>query len=193
MLASYLGIYVVSTISAFLLVPALVKVIEKKTILLLAIMFAALIPPIPIFLFINGFLPASGTWDLFYATVPFVYIGNTCLSSSAIIRESMFGDISDEVELDSNIGQQGLMFASSSLIGKLNTGLGILMAGIALEFISFPQGIDVTPTAENIFNLAMVQGPLVAILMFIPFGIFSMYKIDRYRHQEILAKLEETK
>ena len=192
MLASYLGIYVLSTISAFLLVPALVKVIEKRTILLLAIMFAALIPPIPIFLFINGFLPASGTWDLFYSTIPFVYVGNTCLSSSAIIRESMLGDISDEVQLDSKIGQQGLMFASSSLIGKLNTGLGILMAGIALEFISFPQGTDVTPSAENIFNLAMVQGPLVAILMFIPFGIFSMYGIDRYRHQEILAKLEET-
>ena len=192
MLASYLGIYVLSTISAFLLVPALVKVIEKRTILLLAIMFAALIPPIPIFLFINGFLPASGTWDLIYATIPFVYIGNTCLSSRAIIRESLLGDISDEVQLDSKIGQQGLMFASSSLIGKLNTGLGILMAGIALEFISFPQGMDVTPSAENIFNLAMVQGPLVAILMFIPFGIFSMYGIDRYRHQEILAKLEET-
>ena len=192
MLASYLGIYVLSTISAFLLVPALVKVIEKRTILLFAIMFAALIPPIPIFLFINGFLPASGTWNLFYATIPFVYVGNTCLSSSAIIRESMLGDISDEVELDSKIGQQGLMFASSSLIGKLNTGLGILMAGIALEFISFPQGVEVNPSAENIFNLAMVQGPLVAILMFIPFGIFSMYGIDRYRHQEILAKLEET-
>ena len=66
------------------------------------------------------------------------------------------------------------MFASSSLIGKLNTGLGILMAGITLEFINFPQGTDVTPTAENIFNLAMVQGPLVAILMIIPFGIFSV-------------------
>ena len=192
MLASYLGIYVLSTISAFLLVPALVKVIEKRTILLFAIMFAALIPPIPIFLFINGFLPASGTWNLFYATIPFVYVGNTCLSSSAIIRESMLGDISDEVELDSKIGQQGLMFASSSLIGKLNTGLGILMAGIALEFISFPQGVEVNPSAENIFNLAMVQGPLVAVLMFIPFGIFSMYKIDRHRHEEIIAKLEQT-
>ena len=192
MLASYLGIYVLSTISAFLLVPALVRVIEKRTILLLAIMFAALIPPIPIFLFINGFLPASGTWNLFYVTIPFVYVGNTCLSSSAIIRESMLGDISDEVELDSKIGQQGLMFASSSLIGKLNTGLGILMAGIALEFISFPQGVEVNPSAENIFNLAMVQGPLVAILMFIPFGIFSMYKIDRHRHEEIIAKLEQT-
>ena len=140
-------------------------------------------------MFINNLLPDTGTWNLFYATIPFVYVANTCLSSSAIIRESMLGDISDEVELESGIGQQGLMFASSSLIGKLNTGLGILMAGITLEFINFPQGTDVTPTAENIFNLAMVQGPLVAILMIIPFGIFSLYKIDRYRHQQILAKL----
>ena len=189
MLASYLGIYVLSTLSAYLIVPRLVQVIEKKTILLIAISFAALIPPIPIILFINNLLPDTGTWNLFYATIPFVYVANTCLSSSAIIRESMLGDISDEVELESGIGQQGLMFASSSLIGKLNTGLGILMAGITLEFINFPQGTDVTPSAENIFNLAMVQGPLVAILMIIPFGIFSLYKIDRYRHQQILAKL----
>ena len=189
MLASYLGIYVLSTLSAYLIVPRLVEVIEKKTILLIAISFAALIPPIPIILFINNLLPDTGTWNLFYATIPFVYVANTCLSSSAIIRESMLGDISDEVELESGIGQQGLMFASSSLIGKLNTGLGILMAGITLEFINFPQGTDVIPSAENIFNLAMVQGPLVAILMIIPFGIFSLYKIDRYRHQQILAKL----
>ena len=82
------------------------------------------------------------------------------------------------------------MYASSSLIGKLNTGLGILMAGLALEFIDFPQGTQVIPTADNIFNLAMVQGPLVAILMIIPFAIFSMYKIDRFKHQEIITKLE---
>ena len=154
MLASYLGIYVLSTISAFLLVPSLLRDNEKRTILLLAIMFAALIPPIPIFLFINGFLPASGTWNLFYATIPFVYVGNTCLSSSAIIRESMLGDISDEVELDSKIGQQGLMFASSSLIGKLNTGLGILMAGIALEFISFPIN-TISPIFPIVFSLQL--------------------------------------
>jgi Na+/melibiose symporter-like transporter len=36
----------------------------------------------------------------------------------------------------------------------------------------------------------MVQGPLVALLMIIPFAIFSMYKIDRFRHQAIIAELE---
>ena len=190
MLASYLGVYVLSTFSAFLIVPIFVQYFEKRTILLAAICSAALIPPIPIILLIKGFLPALGSWDLFFATIPFVYVANTALSSSAIIRESMLGDISDEVELDTKLGQQGLMYASSSLIGKLNTGLGILMAGLALEFIDFPQGTQVTPTADNIFNLAMVQGPLVAILMIIPFAIFSMYKIDRFKHQEIITKLE---
>ena len=102
----------------------------------------------------------------------------------------MLGDISDEVELESNLGQQGLMYASSSLIGKLNTGLGILVAGLALEFIGFPQGSEVTPNADQIFNLAMIQGPFVALLMIIPFGIFSFYTIDREKHQKILTKLE---
>ncbi|MDB9908541.1 MFS transporter, partial [Gammaproteobacteria bacterium] len=173
-----------------LVVPQLVKFYEKRTILLTAIALAALIPPIPILLFINGYLPAPGTWDLFFVTIPFVYIANSSLSSSAIIRESMLGDISDEVELETHLGQQGLMYASSSLIGKLNTGLGILMAGLALEFIGFPQGSQITPSADHIFNLAMVQGPLVALLMIIPFAIFSMYKIDRFKHQEIITELE---
>ena len=82
----------------------------------------------------------------------------------------MLGDISDEVELDSGIGQQGLMFASSSLIGKLNR-VRILMAGITLEFINFPQGTNVEPTAKYI-QPCNGSGPLVAILMIIPFGIF---------------------
>ena len=190
MLIAFLGIYVLATFSAFLMVPILIKRFEKRTILLFAISFAALIPPIPIILLINGYLPELGTWNLFFATIPFVYIANSCLSASSIIRESMLGDISDEVELDTNLGQQGLMYASSSLIGKFNTGLGILVAGNTLSLIGFPQGSKIPPSADQIFNLAMVQGPLVAVLMVIPFVIFSFYKIDRFKHQEIITELE---
>ncbi|MBL6703045.1 MAG: MFS transporter [SAR86 cluster bacterium] len=190
MIAAFLGIYALSTLTAFLIVPRLVLHIEKRSILLIAIAIAALIPPIPIFLFLNNLIPDSGSWNLFFTLAPFIYIANTCLSSSAIVRESMLGDISDEVELDSKIGQQGLMYASSSLIGKLNTGLGILVAGLALELIGFPRGSEVLPTSDQVFNLAMVQGPFVAFLMIIPFGIFSLYGIDRKKHENILSKLE---
>jgi Na+/melibiose symporter-like transporter len=190
MIAAFLGIYALSTLTAFLIVPRLVLHIEKRSILLIAIAIAALIPPIPIFLFLNNLIPDAGSWNLFFTLAPFIYIANTCLSSSAIVRESMLGDISDEVELDSKIGQQGLMYASSSLIGKLNTGLGILVAGLALELIGFPRGFEVLPTSDQVFNLAMVQGPFVAFLMIIPFGIFSLYGIDRKKHENILSKLE---
>ena len=44
--------------------------------------------------------------------------------------------------------------------------------------------------ADQIFNLAMIQGPFVALLMIIPFGIFSFYSIDRQTHQKILSQLE---
>ncbi len=190
MIASFLGIYAMSTFTAFLLIPRLVLYLEKRSILLFAIAFAAIIPPIPIILYLNDILPDSGSWNLFFALFPFIYIGNTCLSSSAIVRESMLGDISDEVELESKIGQQGLMYASSSLIGKLNTGLGILVAGLALEIIDFPRGSELLPNTDQIFSLAMVQGPFVAVLMIIPFGIFSFYNIDRQKHKNILSKLE---
>jgi GPH family glycoside/pentoside/hexuronide:cation symporter len=190
MIAAFLGIYALSTLTAFLIVPRLVLHIEKRSILLIAIAIAALIPPIPIFLFLNNLIPDAGSWNLFFTLAPFIYIANTCLSSSAIVRESMLGDISDEVELDSKIGQQGLMYASSSLIGKLNTGLGILVAGLALELIGFPRGSEVLPTSDQVFNLAMVQGPFVAFLMIIPFGIFSLYGIDRKKHENIISKLE---
>ena len=190
MIAAFLGIYALSTLTAFLIVPRLVLHIEKRSILLITIAIAALISPIPIFLFSNNLIPDAGSWNLFFTLAPFIYIANTCLSSSAIVRESMLGDISDEVELDSKIGQQGLMYASSSLIGKLNTGLGILVAGLALELIGFPRGSEVLPTSDQVFNLAMVQGPFVAFLMIIPFGIFSLYGIDRKKHENILSKLE---
>ena len=65
-----------------------------------------------------------------------------------------------------------------------------MVAGLALEFIGFPQGSEVTPNADQIFNLAMIQGPFVALLMIIPFGIFSFYTIDRQKHQKILSQLE---
>ena len=64
------------------------------------------------------------------------------------------------------------------------------MAGLALEFIGFPQGSEVLPNADQVFSLAMVQGPFVAVLMIIPFGIFSFYSIDRQKHQKIASQLE---
>jgi len=85
--------------------------------------------------------------------------------------------------------QRGLMFASSSLIGKLNSGLGIFISGLALQIINFPRGTGVVPSSEAVTNLALIQGPLVSLLLLIPFVIFSFYSIDKKQHEVTLREL----
>jgi len=191
MLTFFIPIYAVATLSAFLLLNLFASKFEKRNMLMLAIFIAASIHALPFPLANLGLLPEFGSWKLFFATAPFIFVTSTGLVASAIIRESMLGDISDEVQLNSGFGQQGLMFASSSFIGKLNTGIGILLSGLLLELINFPQGQDVIPSSNQIFNLALTQGPIVSLLMIIPFFIFYFYKIDRKRHNEIISEIKK--
>ncbi|MEC8218927.1 MAG: MFS transporter [Pseudomonadota bacterium] len=192
-LTFFIPIYASASVLAFYILSLVSNIFEKRTLILFALLIASIMHAIPVPLALLGYLPSLGSWNLFFATAPFLLVTSTCLVASAIIRESMLGDISDEVELSSGLGQQGLMYASSSFIGKLNTGFGILLSGLILEFINFPQGSEITPTASQIINLALTQGPLVSILMFIPFIIFYFYPISRSKHKEILNKLKKQK
>ena len=191
MLTFFIPIYAIATLSAFLLLNLFASKFEKRNMLMIAIFIAALIHALPFPLANLGLLPEFGSWKLFFATAPFLFFTSTGLVASAIIRESMLGDISDEVELNTGFGQQGLMFASSSFIGKLNTGIGILLSGLLLELINFPQGQDVIPNSNQIFNLALTQGPIVSLLMIVPFFIFYFYRIDKNRHDEIISKIKK--
>jgi len=192
MITSFLFVYFIATFAAFVIVPILGNRFEKKTILLWSIALAGLVHALPVTFYFLGWLPEVGTWDLFFALVPFVFFANGPLAASVIVRESMLGDVSDEVQLETSKDQRGLMFASSSLIGKLNSGLGIFLSGLALQVISFPRGSGSIPSAESITSLALLQGPFVSILLLIPFLIFSFYSIDKRRHQQILNNLGKT-
>ncbi|MEK9649810.1 MAG: MFS transporter [Gammaproteobacteria bacterium] len=189
MIMSFLFVYFAATFTAFIFIPILGQYFEKKTLLLWSIALAGLVHALPVIFFFNQWLPPVGTWDLFMALAPFVFFANAPLAASAIIRESMLGDVSDEVHLETGKDQRGLIFASSSLIGKINTGLGIFISGMALQIINFPRGTGATPSNEAITNLALLQGPFVSILLVIPFFIFSFYSIDKRRHQEILNRI----
>jgi Na+/melibiose symporter-like transporter len=101
-------------------------------------------------------------------------------------RDSMLGDISDEVELQSGKRQEGILYAAISFMGKVNTGLGSFTAGLALSLISF-KGSD---SSENeIYSLLIIQGPVVACLILIPAFMVYNYKITRKRHAEIILQL----
>jgi GPH family glycoside/pentoside/hexuronide:cation symporter len=101
-------------------------------------------------------------------------------------RDSMLGDISDEVELDSGRRQEGILYAAVSFMQKVNTGLGSFTAGLVLSFIGFKGSVS---SSEEIYSLIVIQGPVVAILILIPTFLVYKYKITRARHAEIIAAL----
>ena len=91
-----------------------------------------------------------------------------------MVRDSMVGDIADEVELQSNKRQEGILFATVGFMQKLNAGLGSFFAGQVLAFINFDR---LNHTAEQAYTLAFIQGPLTTLLMVVPFIIFFRYSL----------------
>ena len=103
-------------------------------------------------------------------------------------RDSMIGDIADEVELQSGKRQEGVLYSAVSFIQKVNTAIGGFTAGLVLKIIEYPKD---DPTYEQTYSLFFVQGVIGPILLAIPLMIFYFYKLDKNRHQSILMQIEQ--
>jgi Na+/melibiose symporter-like transporter len=106
---------------------------------------------------------------------------------------SALGDIADEHETKTGRRQEGIFYAARTFFSKLTSGLGHLLAGIAIDAIHFPTGAkpgEAIPE-DALFGLGLVDGPLAAIPALIAIFFYSRYRIDRSRHDAIKAELEQ--
>ncbi|MEM9176636.1 MAG: MFS transporter, partial [Myxococcota bacterium] len=86
--------------------------------------------------------------------------------------------------------QEGIFFGVVAFSGKAASGAGSLIAGLALDVIAWPAGAGATAIpAETIRDLGIVYGPLVAVFAVLAPIAYRGYKLDRARHQAILAAL----
>jgi Na+/melibiose symporter-like transporter len=106
---------------------------------------------------------------------------------------SMMADVADEHELKTGRRQEGIFFAASSFSAKFASGMGNIIAGVALDLISWPRGphirtaADVPPDA--LISLGLLYGPIVAGFGFVSAWCYTHYKLTRERHAEILEEL----
>ena len=103
-----------------------------------------------------------------------------------MIRDSMVGDIADEVELITEKRQEGVLFAALGFLQKVNTGFGTAIAGFVLSIIGFT---STNPTDSQVFFLISAQGGLVPLMLLIPIVIFYFYNLDREKHRLIQEEL----
>ena len=183
----FLPIYLMGTLLALYLTPKLVNLFDKRTIVMISISVVGIIAPAAFIFYNLGLTPENGSYELVMFISSFLIILITFNIIGNMVRDSMVGDIADEVELDSEKRQEGILFATVGFMQKLNTGLGSFFAGQVLNIINFDRS---NHTAEQAYTLAFVQGPITTLLMIVPLIIFSFYSLSASRHNEIIESLK---
>ena len=183
----FLPIYLIATLLAFYITPRIVKILEKRTVVLIAIAGVGFLSPVAFIMYNLGVTPEKGSLQLVLFISIFLVFLITFNVMGIMVRDSMVGDIADEVELQSNKRQEGILFATVGFMQKLNAGLGSFFAGLVLNYINFDRA---NHTAEQAYTLAFIQGPVTTLLMIVPFIIFLGYTLSSSRHKEIINSLK---
>ena len=186
----FIKIYFLSTLLSWLLVPKLVQIFEKRTILISSLFMIGVFQSVPFISYKLGYAPSFGSDSLVYFLSIFIFITGTFSLISLMTRESMVPDMIDQVQKESNLRQDGAISSLTSFCAKCMTGLGQFFSMFVLWLISFPKG-SVEATLQQKEMLAVFQGPMIMILFLIPIFIFAGYKIDREMHKEILRDLKK--
>ena len=113
---------------------------------------------------------------------------------ASVAYPSMMADAADEHELLFGRRREGLYFSGLGFANKAATGLGVLVAGLALDLIQFPKDIGhqvgaVLPLDVQV-GLVVIWGPLASVGAVISLIIFAGYAISRQRHAEIAGELK---
>jgi Na+/melibiose symporter-like transporter len=185
-ITAFLPVYAVCSYFGFLLTPVLIKRFDKKNIVIISLSIVSFMTLMPFTFFNLGLTPEKGSWELIPFLSSFLIFGMTFNIIGIMTRDSMLGDISDEVELESGKRQEGILYAAVSFMQKVNTGLGSFTAGLVLSFIGFQGSVS---SSDEIYSLIVIQGPVVASLILIPAFLVYRYKITRSRHAEIIRAL----
>ena len=106
------------------------------------------------------------------------------------MHSSMIADVVDENEVSTGTRQEGMFFSALSFSGKAVSALGTMIGGAILSMVDFPVGatVDQVP-AETIFNMGLINGPVLHCFYFIPLIIYTRYQLSRTRHEEIREEL----
>ncbi|MCP4005791.1 MAG: hypothetical protein GY725_16495 [bacterium] len=190
-IATLVSFLFVSVVIAFSTTRPLSERYDKKSMLMSLASFAILFGPTTVILRLLGWFPENGDPILLPIVIAHAVILVSAVVSIGILLSSMIADTVDENELDTGDRQEGIFFSAITFTAKATSGLGGLVAGIALDLIAFPtQAAAGAVPAEKVFSLGLVVGPGTSVFFLITLVFIARYKITRQRHIEILAELE---
>jgi GPH family glycoside/pentoside/hexuronide:cation symporter len=169
--------------------------VEKKTMTLWSLGYIVVSQAGLPLLRIAGVLPADG--PVFIVLLVNGVIAAIAITFLTISFQSMMADAADEHELLFGARREGLYFSGITFSAKAASGVGGLLAGVALDLIHFPvaianKGGDAVHLAPGVVdNLGLIYGVAPAAMTALCIVINAAYSIDRKEHARIQGALVE--
>lgn len=150
----------------------------------------ALTHPLVVLAHLFGLTPPSGSTALL-AIVCSVLVINQCLSIAAInVSSAMLPDVADELELKTGRRQEGILNSGIMLTQKVMFGLGSFIAGLVIDFVGLGGITDIAEVTPQMFQrLGWIYGPGLSLLTLSGAWIYSHYRLDRDRLEQVQAQL----
>lgn len=179
-----------SALIAPVLAPLLTGRFDKKRVAIGLGSFVILFSPSFIILRLLGLFPGNDSAWLLPLLRAHSLIEVTVLIMVSIALSSMIADVAEENEIRTGRREEGLFYAARNFSLKATTGIGTLLAGVALDAIRFPDGADPASLDPGVvFRLGLVYGPILMLVYLAGLGFILRYGISRQGHRENLAVL----
>jgi len=168
---------------------------DKKPAVVWGTSWWAVCQILPVALRMFDMFPSNGTTSLVITLIVFKFVQGVGVVQALVTFSSMIADVADENELRNGKRQEGIFFAAVSFANKCTTGLGNIIAGVALDVIAWPRGPQIQTAAdvpaETIHQLGLLYGPIVAGFVVVCVWCYSHYHLTRERHHEIMLELAD--
>ncbi|WP_293898277.1 MFS transporter [Phenylobacterium sp.] len=175
------------------LTPVLLRFMEKRSAVIVGLAMVLLAwSVLPVLRVARLFTPIGD------AAVPWlaanVAIAGVGIGFMAIAYPSMMADAADEHEVRFGHRREGLYFSGLGFASKAATGLGQLVAGVALDVMRFPKEagkqVGVILPEPLMDKIIIAWGPVAAALGLVALLLLIPYRISRVRHEDIATALK---
>ncbi len=167
--------------------------LDKKPTFMIGIMiFSVFVVAGPV-LKLAGFWPPRADEKLYLGLLAALnFFASFGAAAALVTATSMMADLTDEHEFDRGLRQEGIFFGALAFSGKASTGLGHMLAGLAIDAIGFPENAAPGSVApEVIRRLAILYGPGMILILALGVVYFARYQLTGDRVAEIQRKLIE--
>ena len=181
-------------VGALICSPIAQRISSKRNGVIFGMVWFALCTSFIVNLRLLGLAPENGDPVLFPIVAGVGGIGGLGLGFVHVLGTAMIADVTDEHERIHGERQEGIYYSAISFTQKATSGLGAMIAGVALDVVGLNPNVDLAETPEAaITGLGLLYGPGVMTFCLIPILLIWRYDIDRVRHQQIREEIAAVK